>query len=60
MFGQKPNETLDVWLHWLAEEKATPVLLKEWKSIHHLMTMPMYLVTLATNSLADDMNMEDE
>lgn len=61
-FGQKPNETLEVWLHQPKEEKATTVLLdeREWKSIPHLRTDPMLLATLAKNSITDNISTEEE
>jgi len=42
-FGQKPNETLEIWLHQVVDKKATPVPPdeNEWKSTCHLMTNPM-------------------
>lgn len=49
-------------VHRLADEKATPALPNEkaWKSVRYQMTSPVLLATLATNSLADDMSMEEE
>ena len=44
-FGQKPNETLEVWLLQAVDKKTAPVLSdeKEWKSTCHPMMDPILL-----------------
>lgn len=60
--GQKPSETIEMWLIWLADEGTTLSLLdkKEWNSLNWLVISSMPQTTLATTTLFSDMSPEEE